>query len=55
MLNGARGVEGAVGKRKPLGNPAMHADLRETVADRRDVKDHHARVGGYAGGRRRER
>jgi hypothetical protein len=23
MLNGARGVEGAVGKRKPLGNLAM--------------------------------
>ena len=31
-----RGVEGAVGKRKTLGNPAMHADLREAVADRRD-------------------
>jgi hypothetical protein len=38
MWNGAglgqRGVEGAVSERKPLGNPEMHADLRETVADR---------------------
>ena len=32
---GQRAVEGAVSERKPLGNPAMHADPRETVADRR--------------------